>query len=781
MTAPGARMPPPVSKTGIVVPRTTTPPSRPAPRQAPKIVVAPSKGTPAPKVAKTAPRAGTPPPRVPTVTTPPRAPTVTPPPNPPTVTAPPRMATPPSRVATPPPRVVGTPAPKVATAATRAQTPAPKVSTPAPPKAGLPPPPPPPARQSASLVAKAEPVATDTSRIVPPTKRPAVAPDVAKSIRTSSGVVVPAVVKKQGATPPPPWKKAPWGRASLREDGEREAAQFEEAWRDAMATAEAADSATSEAKQEQPWDESVDDVDEDARSNGPLDGIGRHLSPGERRVELARLSRSQATAKVAPPPSSPKGQATSSAAVPKKSDESSDAKSSSKGIYAPRVKGQGKHVKAEKGKSEKGKSERGKTAYVFYVPSSWTDADLERHFEHCGTITKATLGRKDDGVAKGFGFVTFTTREAVLKAVVAMDNFAADKGQFLSVNPKRGEEDLMPSIPLLEFDAPGDVKLGPTGGETPRGGSIFVYYLPQAWSDRDLFDHFNHLGTITTARVITKRGREDGDGSKGYGFVGFAKVLSAARAVKAMNGFNTGERKRLHVTIKKGEEDASAKYTEALSCVPDAVNRGGGPESHKGLVPPGANLYVSRLPFEWTEAELQALFEPHGRIVSCSIGRSTEGASKGYGFVGYSQSQSAQQAIAALDGATVEGSTTPIAVRQKRDSEGEKGGAASSEGFADGSKGGGKLDGRGYKSGGSASSEVFVDGCKGGGKPDGGSFKSGWKGDGAGYKGGFNKGGSNSYGKGFFGKSYGPYDHWDGGWGQFYGGQCFSSKGYGGW
>src|SRR6187200_2607792 len=61
-------------------------------------------------------------------------------------------------------------------------------------------------------------------------------------------------------------------------------------------------------------------------------------------------------------------------------------------------------------------------------------------------------------------------------------------------------------------------------------------------------------------------------------------------------------------------------------------------------------LYVGNLPFQTTEADLQALFESTGQVQSINIVRDrATGQARGFAFVEMSDAEGAQKAIAELD------------------------------------------------------------------------------------------------------------------------------------
>lgn len=72
------------------------------------------------------------------------------------------------------------------------------------------------------------------------------------------------------------------------------------------------------------------------------------------------------------------------------------------------------------------------------------------------------------------------------------------------------------------------------------------------------------------------------------------------------------------------------------------------------------NIYVGNLPFKMTEPELEALFTPFGSVDRVNIIHDREtGRSRGFGFVEM-DAESAQTAIAELDGKELGGRTLRI-------------------------------------------------------------------------------------------------------------------------
>jgi len=83
----------------------------------------------------------------------------------------------------------------------------------------------------------------------------------------------------------------------------------------------------------------------------------------------------------------------------------------------------------------------GGTIYVAHLPETWTDADLRRHFQHCGTIIQSAVMMDSETKTRslGVGFVTFQTPIQAAQAIGGMNGFCVGTKK-LRVSIKRGEE-----------------------------------------------------------------------------------------------------------------------------------------------------------------------------------------------------------------------------------------------------------------------------------------------------------------------------------------------------
>ncbi|XP_030377452.1 ELAV-like protein 2 isoform X2 [Scaptodrosophila lebanonensis] len=172
--------------------------------------------------------------------------------------------------------------------------------------------------------------------------------------------------------------------------------------------------------------------------------------------------------------------------------------------------------------------------------------------------------------------------------------------------------------------------------------NLIVNYLPQTMSQDEIRSLFVSFGEVESCKLI--RDKVTGQ-SLGYGFVNYVKQEDAEKAINSLNGLRL-QNKTIKVSIARPSS-----------------------ESIKG-----ANLYVSGLPKNMTQSDLESLFSPFGKIITSRIlcDNITEAVSddfpdaslsKGVGFIRFDQRFEADRAIKELNGTTPKNSTEPITVK----------------------------------------------------------------------------------------------------------------------
>ena len=96
------------------------------------------------------------------------------------------------------------------------------------------------------------------------------------------------------------------------------------------------------------------------------------------------------------------------------------------------------------------------------------------------------------------------------------------------------------------------------------------------------------------------------------------------------------------------------------------------------------NIFVGNVHFSVTESSVRALFEPYGRVDRVNLVTDLDtGHSRGFAFVDMPDTAAADRAIAALNGADLEGRTLNV-------SEARPKGEGGHGGFSRGPQGGGR-------------------------------------------------------------------------------------------
>jgi len=175
--------------------------------------------------------------------------------------------------------------------------------------------------------------------------------------------------------------------------------------------------------------------------------------------------------------------------------------------------------------------------------------------------------------------------------------------------------------------------LGGPGKGDPGGSAhsnVFVGNLPEEMTQGNLERAFAPHGQVESCSVMTKAGRT-------YGFVKFSTVASAARAIATLNG-------QAGWLVKLANNDTG---------VTSAGGAGGGAGGNMGKGTGGqpkvqhSNVFVGSLDKGITEAQLEQVFAPYGKLNSVAVMSKEE---QTYGFAEFSTIAEAELAIQALSG-----------------------------------------------------------------------------------------------------------------------------------
>ena len=177
---------------------------------------------------------------------------------------------------------------------------------------------------------------------------------------------------------------------------------------------------------------------------------------------------------------------------------------------------------AKKAKLDGDAPDESKTIFVGRLSWSVDNDRLAQEFAHCGEVESANVQMdRDSGRSRGFGYVRFTTSEAVEKALL-MNGQEID-GRAVNIDRSTGPDKSQAK----------DKRAKAFGDQTsPPSSTLFVGNLSFDVSEDTVWSFFNDYG-VKSVRLPTDR---DTGRPKGFGYVEFENVDGAKKAFEATNG-----------------------------------------------------------------------------------------------------------------------------------------------------------------------------------------------------------------------------------------------------
>nr|XP_057902504.1 polyadenylate-binding protein 1b isoform X1 [Doryrhamphus excisus] len=221
------------------------------------------------------------------------------------------------------------------------------------------------------------------------------------------------------------------------------------------------------------------------------------------------------------------------------------------------------------------------------------DRKLRGIFSRYGNITSIRVMRDENGLCRGFGFVSFERHEDAQRVVDEM-NGKELHGRTIYVSRAQKKVERQAEL-KRKFEQIKQDRI-----TRYQGVNLYVKNLDDCIDDERLRKEFAPFGIITSAKVMTDGGR-----SKGFGFVCFSSPEEANKAVVEMYGRIVAT-KPLYVALAQRKEERQAylynqymRHMTSMQAVPSQVIN-----PFQAAVPPG--FFLAPLP----QAQSRAAYFP---------------------------------------------------------------------------------------------------------------------------------------------------------------------------
>ena len=175
-----------------------------------------------------------------------------------------------------------------------------------------------------------------------------------------------------------------------------------------------------------------------------------------------------------------------------------------------------------------------------------------------------------------------------------------------------------------------------------RPGNVFIKNLDKSIDTKNLKDIFSVFGNILSCKVPMD---PNGD-SKCHGFIQFENEEDANKAIKKVNGMLV-ENKKVYVSHfmpKKEREKVLRAKANKFS-----------------------NIFIKNFDNDFGDEKLHDIFSQFGEISSYKVAVGPDGKNKGFGFVSFKDSESAQKAVEDMNGKEINGKILYVGRAQKKE------------------------------------------------------------------------------------------------------------------
>ncbi|KAG5492920.1 hypothetical protein JKF63_01500 [Porcisia hertigi] len=254
-------------------------------------------------------------------------------------------------------------------------------------------------------------------------------------------------------------------------------------------------------------------------------------------------------------------------------------------------------------------------------------------FTKFGSILSCKVMSDEEGKSRGYGFVHFKDEKAAKDAIVEMNG---------SIHHASGDKKALYVANFIRRNAR-------LAALVANFTNVYIKQVLPTVNKDVIEKFFAKFGGITSAAACKdKSGRV-------FAFCNFEKHDDAVKAVEELHDHHiegiTAPGERLYVQRAQPRSERLIALRQKYM-------------QHQSL---GNNLYVRNFDPEFTSADLLELFKEYGDVKSCRVMMSDNGASRGFGFVSFSDADEANAALREMNGRMLNGKPLIVNIAQRRD------------------------------------------------------------------------------------------------------------------
>ena len=266
------------------------------------------------------------------------------------------------------------------------------------------------------------------------------------------------------------------------------------------------------------------------------------------------------------------------------------------------------------------------TANIFVkgIPPDVKPREIFELFNKYGEIISIKICEDEDGNLLGYGYINYYSLDSAENAIKEL-------------NKKK----IWNSVLEIEHFQKKNERLQSNLGNN----SIYIKNIPDKINENDMKDLFKEFGEITWSKIIL-----DNNGRK-FAIIVYSKSESALKAKEEMNDkIIANSEIGLYVDLLQKKSERKRILISKIGDINNKLN-----QEFKNC-----NLYIKNLPYDLTDEKLREIFSKYGEIKSVKISKFTLVTkikdelkeieqSRGFGYVCYTNPESASKAIEELN------------------------------------------------------------------------------------------------------------------------------------